>query len=170
MKKSSLGRENSNIESANDKEKDKVVFDENSSSNKAEGKEVGANSEAGNKKRHGCVTAWLILMIISNSLSAILYLFAGDMISLTFPGGLSNLMLIFLTILTIGNVVCSVLLFKWMKLGFWGFVVTSIGAIIININIGLGIVQSLVGLLGLVILYGILQIKSNNISAWDQLD
>ncbi len=29
------------------------------------------------KERHGCVTAWLILMIITNSLIALLYLFAG---------------------------------------------------------------------------------------------
>lgn len=122
------------------------------------------------KQRHGCLTAWLIFMIISNSLTSILYLFAGDMVSQNFPGGISNLMLIFLGILGIGNVVFSVLLFKWMKLGFWGFLVTTIGALIINLSVGLGIGQSLAGLLGVAILYGVFQIKKDNVSGWDNLD
>ena len=122
------------------------------------------------KQRHGCVTAWLIFMIIANSFSAILYLFAGDMIARNFPGGISNTMLLLLAILGIGNVVFSILLFKWMKIGFWGFLLTSIGALFINLIIGLGVIQSLFGLVGIAILYGVLQIKKDNMSAWDNLD
>jgi hypothetical protein len=72
--------------------------------------------------------------------------------------------------LGIGNVVFSILLFKWMKIGFWGFLITSIGALIINLSIGLGIGQSLFGLVGIAILYGVLQIKKDNVPAWDNLD
>ena len=122
------------------------------------------------KQRHGCVTAWLILMIIANSLTAILYLFAGDMVAQNFPGGISNSMLILLALLGIGNVVFSILLFKWMKIGFWGFLVNSIGVLIVNLSIGLGIGQSLFGLVGIAILYGVLQIKKDNVPAWDNLD
>jgi hypothetical protein len=122
------------------------------------------------KQRHGCVTAWLILMIIANSLTAILYLFAGDMIAQNFPGGISNFMLILLAILGVGNVIFSILLFKWMKIGFWGFLATSIAVLVVNLSIGLGIVQSLFGLVGIVVLYGVLQIKKDNVSAWTNLE
>ena len=122
------------------------------------------------KQRHGCVTAWLILMIIANSLTAILYLFAGDIVAQNFPGGISNSILILLAIFGIGNVIFSILLFKWKKIGFWGFLLTSIGSLIINLSIGLGIGQSLLGLVGIAILYGVLQIKKDNVPAWDNLE
>lgn len=122
------------------------------------------------KQRHGCVTAWLILMIIGNSLTAILYLFAGDLIAQNFPGGISKSMLILLAILGVGNVIFSILLFKWMKIGFWGFLATSIAVVVINLSIGLGILQSLFGLIGIAVLYGLLQMKKDNVSAWTNLE
>ena len=82
----------------------------------------------------------------------------------------SNSMIILLGIICIANVIFSVMLFQWKKLGFWGFIITSIGAFIINLSIGLGIVQSLFGLVGIAILYGVLQIKKDNIPAWDNLE
>ena len=122
------------------------------------------------KQRHGCVTAWLILMIIANSLSAGLYLFAKEMVTKSLPGDVSTPMIILLGILAIGNIIFSVMLFQWKKLGFWGFVVTGVGAIIINLIIGLGIGQSLFGLASIAILYGILQIKQGNVTAWENLE
>ena len=122
------------------------------------------------KQRHGCVTAWLILMIISNSITAFVYLFAGDTVSQNFPGGMSGTLMILLAILGIGNVIFSILLFNWNKIGFWGFLLTSIIALIINLNIGIGIGQSLLGMLGIAILYGVLQIKKENVSTWDSLE
>ncbi len=122
------------------------------------------------KQRHGCVTAWLIFMIIANSLTAILYLFAGDMIAQNLPGGISNSMLVLLAILGVGNVIFSILLFKWMKIGFWGFLATSIAGLVVNLSIGLGIMQSLFGLVGITVLYGVLQIKKDNVSAWTNLE
>jgi len=122
------------------------------------------------KQRHGCVTAWLILMIIANSLTAILYLFASEMITKNLPGDVSTPMIILLGIIGIGNVIFSVLLFQWKKFGFWGFIVTSIGALIINLTIGLGIGQSLFGLVGIAVLYGVLQIKKDNVTAWENLE
>ncbi len=123
-----------------------------------------------NKQRHGCVTAWLILMIIANSFTAILYLFAGDTVSQNFPGGISNTMMILLGIIGIGNIIFSVLLFKWKKIGFWGFIFSSIVALAINLNIGISIGQSLFGLAGIAVLYGVLQIKKDTVTAWDNLD
>tara|TARA_B110001452_G_scaffold17012_1_gene13835 strand:- start:315 stop:698 length:384 start_codon:yes stop_codon:yes gene_type:complete len=122
------------------------------------------------KQRHGCVTAWLIFMIIANSFTAFLYLITGDAVSQNFPGGISNTIIILLGIGGIGNIIFSVLLFNWKKIGFWGFSFTSIAALIINLNIGLGIVQSLIGLAGIAVLFGVLQIKKDNVTAWNNLD
>ena len=122
------------------------------------------------KQRHGCVTAWLIFMIIANSLTAVLYLFAGNTIVQNMSGNISNTMLIVLAILGIANVVFSVMLLNWKKIGFWGFVITSIVVLIINLSIGLGIAQSVLGLLGIVILYAVLQIKRDDVKAWTNLE
>ncbi|MBK3519568.1 hypothetical protein [Carboxylicivirga marina] len=122
------------------------------------------------RQRHGCVTAWLILMIITNSLSAVLYLFGGDMISQSFPNGISDSMLTLLAVLGVANVVFSFLLLKWKRLGFWGFLLTSLGALAVNLMVGLGITQSLLGLIGIGILFAVLQIKKDDVSAWDNLD
>ncbi|WP_417197223.1 hypothetical protein [Bizionia sp.] len=72
------------------------------------------------KQRHGCVTAWLILMIVVNAITALSYLIAGDSVSESFPGSVSNFTLIILALLGIANVIFAVLLFQWNKLGFWG--------------------------------------------------
>jgi hypothetical protein len=60
-------------------------------------------------------------------------------------------------------------LFKWKKAGFYGFIGTSAVVFIVNLSIGLGIVPSLLGLGGVGMLYGILQI-GNEQSGWRQLD
>jgi hypothetical protein len=122
------------------------------------------------KQRHGCVTAFLILMIVLNSIGALTYLFAGDTISKNIPGGVSDTMMISLAVLGVLNVVFAVMLYKWKRLGFWGFIITSMGAFAINMSIGLGIFQSISGLVGIVILFGVLQIKKDNISAWTNLE
>jgi len=103
------------------------------------------------------------------TLGAMVYLFAGDMITKNLPKSISYPMSISLALLGIANVIFSVLLLQWKKLGFWGFTVTSILTFIVNINIGLGVGQSLFGLVGIAILYGVLQIKKGNATAWDNL-
>ena len=122
------------------------------------------------KQRHGCVTAWLIFMIIANSAIAFLYLFASSFITETLPGNVSETMIMLLGIVSIANIIFAVMLFKWKKIGFWGFTGTSIIALIINLNIGLGIGQSLLGLISIAILFGILQIKRDGVSAWKNLE
>ena len=126
------------------------------------------------KQRHGCVTAWLILMIIANSLIAIVYLFANEKITDNLPGDVSSSLIILLGIIGIANVIFAVLLFQWKKLGFWGFIVTSTGTFIINLSISSGsgpaLAQSFLGLAGIAILYGILQIKKDNVSTWESLE
>jgi len=121
------------------------------------------------KQRHGCVTAWLVLMIIVNASSAFVYLCASSVITAHFPENISTLTIVSLGALCIANVVFAVMLFKWKKFGFWGFTGTSIIALVINLNVGLGVGQSLGGLIGVALLYGILQIKKDDVTAWKNL-
>ncbi|MCB0403117.1 MAG: hypothetical protein KDD41_13600 [Flavobacteriales bacterium] len=121
------------------------------------------------KQRHGCVTAWLILMIVANSISAVMYLLAGDMIARGLPGSVSTSTLVILGIIGGANVMFAIMLMQWKKMGFWGYAGSSIVILFINLSIGLGIGQSVMGLVGIGILYGILQIKKNGESAWEHL-
>ena len=120
------------------------------------------------KKRHGCLTAFLILMVIANSLGAVIYLLGSSFIKQNMPGMPSWVILI-TGIFSVFNFACAIALFKWKKWGFWGFLISSIIALFINSSIGLGIGQSLSGLLGIAILYGVLHIGKEN-KGWSQLD
>jgi hypothetical protein len=120
------------------------------------------------KQRHGCLTTWLVLMIIANSLTAVMYLFASDAIRKNLP----NAPVWVFPILAVGgifNVVCAIALFRWKKWGFFGFVATTILAFIFNLMIGLNIVQVILGLVGLAIMYWVLQIGKEK-KGWTQLE
>lgn len=122
------------------------------------------------KKRHGCVTAWLILMIIANSITAISYLLMGDTILENLPNPTSKSTLILLAILGLANLAFAILLFQWKKWAFWGFTASALITLVINLSIGLSIGQSLLGLLGFILLYVVLQIKQDGKTAWENLE
>lgn len=120
------------------------------------------------KQRHGCLTAWLVLMIIVNALAALLYLFGSAVIRQNLP----NEPAWTFPVLAVGciiNIVFSIALFQWKKWGFFGFIATSIVAFVVNLAVGLNIIQALLGLLGIAILYGVLQIGKEK-KGWDQLE
>jgi hypothetical protein len=120
------------------------------------------------KSRHGCLMAWLILVLVANSASALIYLMGKSMVLEQMPnapGWIFPALIVF----SLFNLICAIALLKWKKWGFWGFCVSSIAALIINLSVGLGIAPSLGGLFGVVILYGVLQIGGDN-KGWPQLD
>ena len=121
------------------------------------------------KERHGCVSAWLILIIVVNSATILVNIFAHDMIakSLHYP---SKLIMIFYGAMAIINILFAAMLLKWKKWAFWGFTITGLFGAALNFYIGTGIFASLIGLLGIPILYGILQIKKDQIAAWNNLE
>jgi hypothetical protein len=123
------------------------------------------------KARHGCVTAWLIFMIVANSLVALMYFFNGSAISDALPGiTISPSIIMILGFVGILNVIFAIMLWQWKKLGFWGFIASSLISFGINMTIGLGIAQSLFGLIGVGILYAVLQIKQDDVSAWNHME
>jgi len=120
------------------------------------------------KQRHGCLTTWLVFIIIVNTIGTFVYLVSSDIMNQMFPDT-PSMFISLLIILGIINVVCAVALLKWKKWGFHGFIATSITSLIVNLLIGLSIVQSLFGLLGVAVLYGVLNIGKDR-AAWSQLE
>jgi hypothetical protein len=120
------------------------------------------------KSRHGCLTAWLVLMIIANSATALMYLLGSGAIRQTLPN-MPGWAFPVLIVMSLFNLVCAIALFQWKKWGFWGFCASSIVALVVNLSVGLGIVSALSGLLGLLLLYGVLHIGKEN-KGWPQLD
>ena len=122
------------------------------------------------KERHGCVTTWLVFMIVVNSLIGLVYLFVPESIAEQVPVKIPIYIFSILGLIGLANVVFSMALFKWKLWGFYGFIVSSLASFIINLLIGIDVIQSVMGLIGIAFLYGVLQIKKNNISAWNFME
>ena len=120
------------------------------------------------KERHGCLTAYLVLAIIANSATALLYLFGAAAIKRSTPN-IPDWAFPVLIVLVLFNLACAIALLRWKKWGFWGLIVSAVVTLGINLTIGLGLSSAIVGLLGVVILYGVLQIGRHN-RGWPQLD
>lgn len=120
------------------------------------------------KRRHGCVTTWLYFMIVSNVAAILKNLFNLDKMMEIYQT--SSAPFVALITLALANIAFAILLLKWKKIGFWGFLVTSIMAAIFNVALGMSVVLSAIGLSGVIILYALLQIKQNNISSWRQME
>ena len=130
----------------------------------------------GGKERHGCFLAWLILMLIANSLTVLIYSiflvanFMGIILLSQLPIKVTLLHIVMLIFATGANVIFTIALFKWKKWGFWGFAAMGVIAFAINLNIGIGLIQCFLGLAGIAVLYGVMQIEKNRVSAWQNLE
>jgi len=113
------------------------------------------------KQRHGCLTAWLIIAAIINSVLAVMYLAADDMFRY-----ISSSVRLFESFICALGVLFLILVFKWKRIGFWGVVVVVVAGIITSLSLGGG-VQSFTGLVGLMILYSVLHIKKDGVSGWE---
>ncbi len=122
------------------------------------------------KARHGCVTAWLVFMLIANTMSALMYLFGTQIIQDAFPGEPSSGLVYALAFVAVINIVAAVLLFQYKRIGFFLFIGTSLAAVVLNVMIGISMIQAVMGLAGIAILYGILQIPQGRKSTWQHLD
>ena len=80
----------------------------------------------------------------------------------------SLLLTVVLVLCALANIACAVALLRFMKWGFYGFVVTAVIALFVNLAIGLGVGQVAFGLVGVAILYGVLNIGGPE-KAWPRL-
>ena len=125
----------------------------------------------GEKKRHGCLTVYLVLMLIVNSLSTYFYLVTpppdtGPPFHMPlFPTWVYGVM----AITGLLNLISAVAILRWKKWGFWGLLLSNISIVIRYLIIDQAIGQLLVGLSPFIILYISLHIGKNN-KGWSQLD
>ena len=114
------------------------------------------------RKRGGCLTAWLILMLIANPLVALQYLAAGGAIRQNLPN-LPAWALPVLALFAFANFAFAFAIWKWRRWGMYGFVGSSAIVFMINLAI-LGAGMALLGLLGVVLLAFLLR------PVWNQMD
>lgn len=122
------------------------------------------------KERHGCVTAYLIVMIIANSIVALIYFLASEFVTKNLPNHVSKSIIFLLGFLGLANIAFAILLLKFKRWGFYGFIGTAIAGFLINLQMRLPILQVLAGLLGIGVLFAVLQAKKDGLSAWEQMD
>jgi hypothetical protein len=104
------------------------------------------------KKRGFWLTAFLILMFVANPFTAFTYFSNPELIIQSYPS-ISIGLLYFMGVLALLNVVFAIAIWTWKKVGVYGIYGSMALAFCINLYIGVGIVGSLTGLLGLVLIY-----------------
>jgi hypothetical protein len=119
------------------------------------------------KNRHGFLTALLVLMIIANSVIFLRYLYRIGSINQTLPN-MTGWAIPVHIVLSLCNLVCLIALFHWKKWGFWGLCASSVVTLVVNLSVGVRISQALVGLGGVLMLYGVFHIGKEN-KGWPQL-
>lgn len=72
-------------------------------------------------------------------------------------------------VLILLNIVFVLALFSWKKWGFWGLLANYTASFVIDISTGAGAGSALGGMLGIAVLYGVLQLGEPK-SGWDQLE
>jgi hypothetical protein len=115
------------------------------------GSSRGTSSPIG-QGRGGCLTAFLILMMIANSVAVMVYLFLGDLIRRQPPHPPAAAIPL-LGVACAANVVFAIATWRWKKWGVYGFVGMSVVAFIGNVLMGTALLNTLFGLLGPVILW-----------------
>lgn len=100
------------------------------------------------RKRGFWLTAFLVLMVIANALSVFVYF----VIITAFPK-ISLELAYLLGSVCLFNVFLAINIWMWKKLAIYGFYIVVIFAVLINLYIGLGLIGSLSGLMGGMILF-----------------
>jgi len=104
------------------------------------------------KKRGFWLTLFLVLMFIVNPLTAFTYFTNPEMVLQASPS-MTVGMLYFLGVVAMVNVIIAAGIWMWQKWAVFGFFAIAAIAFCINLYIGIGIIPSLTGLIGPIIIY-----------------
>jgi hypothetical protein len=118
-------------------------------------------------ERHGCLTTYLVFVIVVNSAMALIYLFGAEWLRRNGPKT-PDWAFWALAICGLINVVSAVVLFKLRRWGFWLFIASAIAGVAVNLSIGLGPQGIFGAILGVAVLYGVLHIGKEK-KAWPRL-
>jgi hypothetical protein len=113
-------------------------------------------------KRGGCLTAFLILMFITNPLVAIYYFVTGSSVRQALPN-MPAWIIPALGIIGIANFIFAIAVWKWKKWGMYGLATTAGITFFIN-AIGINILTAIWGLVGVALLAFLLR------QVWSQME
>lgn len=122
------------------------------------------------KHRHGCLTAWLIYLIIAYSFSTFFYFFKTDEMSKIAQYQISEDMMLIHSSLGLLGIIFSIMLFRWLKLGFWGILSISVILFVLQLLNSNRIMSPIFIVICLIILFSLLQLKKANVSGWNNLE
>jgi len=126
------------------------------------------DSPAAPKRRHVCLTVYLLLVILANAAAMTLYLFDHVGLKKQLPQVPSWAFPVLTLIVTV-NLLSGMALWKWKRWGFWGFAGAAVVTLVIGLAIGLSPLVAFGGILVVAVLYGAFQIGGEK-KGWPQLD
>jgi hypothetical protein len=114
------------------------------------------------------VTIWLLLVLTFNAISAVVSV--GSSIGTgANPLPVPAWFWMCMALGSAANVVSALVLLRWKRWGFYVFCVNAGAGVILNLTAGVSLLSCLIGLLGVGILYGVLQLGKPR-SVWSQLE
>ena len=114
------------------------------------------------KERGALLTVWLILMLVANIFTLLMYFFLSlsSFGRLMFLPSIEMWTIYVFCFLGAFNIVCVCFLFLWKKWAFFGLCGSATIALVMNLYVGVGFF-AFVGLAGIVISYLVLRPKWN---------
>jgi hypothetical protein len=117
------------------------------------------------KARHGCLTAYLLVLIIGNLIALGVYMLGGAA-----PDEDSDWLVFVYSIFALLDIVCAIAVFMWKKWGVWGLCAIAVTGFLISIIQGEFIIVSLLNLVvNLSLLFWMLNIGGKN-RGWTQME
>jgi len=123
---------------------------------------------ANTKKRHGCLTTYLIFIIVINTIDVIYYASQNGSINhiLWVPESTIFVYIIF----CLFTIACATALLNLKKWGFWGFCIIEIIGLVVNVSLSVNVALSIWSLTSIAMLYLVLNIGDEDNKGWPQLD
>lgn len=123
------------------------------------------------RSRHGCVTVFLVLTILTNGFLAVYVMINSIIATKILHSPVAKGLSMILLLLFLANLSSAILLLRGKKIGFYLFCFCGLVTLALFPKIGLHLVAGLPFILGILILYGILQLKNHDgRSSWDSLN
>ena len=104
------------------------------------------------KSRGFWLSAFLVLMFIANPLTSFTYFSNPDLVVNAFPKA-TNEIIYFMGFMGVVNLLLAIAIWRWIKWGIYGFYISIAIAFSINLYLEIGIVSSLIGLVGGVLIF-----------------
>jgi hypothetical protein len=117
--------------------------------------QVAQPPPAGPRQRGGCLTAYLILTLITSPIMGVWYLLFGSSVAAMLPQTPAWTIPV-LGVMALLHFVFGLAVWQWKRWGVYGFVVMSIAGFLINAATS-GVMNALTGLIGLIIIIALVR-------------